>query len=347
MASTSNDLCSRLEAFLATTIGQPVRVGNVRQLAGGASRESWSVDVEILAGSHAGRLDLVLRRDMGGMIHDEALRREHEFRVIAAAHEAGVLVPRPRWECSDATVLGAPFFLMDRLEGETVGRRIVREPGLADARRLLPRQMGEQLARIHKVDVARNGLTFLPSNLPGRSPAETALERALHQLWRLGEPHPALELAARWLRSHAPPCDRLVLVHGDFRVGNLMVGPDGLRGVLDWEFAHVGDPVEDLAWPIVRSWRFGQDTMRLGGVGQPDEFFQSYEQAGGHPVDRAAVAYWEIIGNFRWAVGCIAQAHRHLSGQAPSIELASLGRRTAEMELELLELIERAECVGS
>jgi len=342
MTATINDLCSRLEQFLAKTFGQPVRVGNVRQLAGGASRESWSVDVEVATGPEAGRLGLVLRRDMGGVIHDETLSRDQEFRVIAAAHQAGVMVPRPRWVCSDPDVLGQPFFLMDRLEGETVGRRIVREHGLADARRLMPRQMGEQLARIHRVDVGLNGLTFLPTILPGRSPAETALERALNQLWRLGEPHPALELAARWLGSHAPSCARLVLVHGDFRVGNLMVGPGGLRGVLDWEFAHVGDPAEDLAWPCVRSWRFGNDTMRLGGIGPPDEFFAAYEEAGGRPVDRQAVAYWEILGNFRWAVGCIAQAHRHLSGQAQSIELASLGRRTAEMELELLNLIELA-----
>ena len=343
MSPTINDLCSRLEAFLVKTIGQPVRVANVRQLAGGASRESWSVDLEIAAGPNAGRLALVLRRDMGGVIHDETLSREQEFRAIAAAHRAGVLVPRPRWECSNPSVLGAPFFVMDRLDGETVGRRIVREPGLADARRVLPRQMSEQLARIHQVDVAQNGLTFLPTILPSRSPAETSLERGLNQLWRLAEPHPALELAARWLQSHAPVCDRVVLVHGDFRVGNLMIGPEGLRGVLDWEFAHVGDPAEDLAWPCVRSWRFGNDEMRLGGIGQAEEFFEAYEQAGGRSVDRRAVNYWEMLGNFRWAVGCIAQANRHLSGQARSIELASLGRRTAEMELELLYLIEHAE----
>jgi aminoglycoside phosphotransferase (APT) family kinase protein len=337
---TFNDLCSRLETFLTRELRSPVCVKSLRQLAGGASRESWSVEIETPErGAHRGA-SLVLRRDMGGVIHDEALSREQEFRVIAAAHAAGVLVPAPRHVCGDAAVLDAPFFLMDRLEGESVGRRIVRQPELADARRRLPRQMGEQLARIHSVDVHGEQLDFLPQSLPGRSPAESALDRALRQLWRLGEPHPALELGARWLQSHAPACDRPVLVHGDFRIGNLMVGPDGLVGVLDWEFAHVGDPAEDLAWPCVRSWRFGADERRLGGIGDPAEFFDAYERAGGRSVDSHAVAFWEILGNFRWAVGCVAQAHRHLSGQAPSIELASLGRRTAEMELELLRLID-------
>ena len=125
--------------------------------------------------------------------------------------------------------------------------------------------------------------------------------------------------------QHVPATTETVLVHGDFRVGNLMIGPEGLRGVFDWEFAHVGDPAEDLAWPCVRSWRFGQDQLRLGGVGDVEEFFTSYEQASGRAVDRRAIAFWEILGNFRWAIGCIQQAHRHLSGQAVSIELASLG----------------------
>jgi aminoglycoside phosphotransferase (APT) family kinase protein len=162
-------------------------------------------------------------------------------------------------------------------------------------------------------------------------------------LWALGEPHPALELAIRWLRPRAPASGRLVLVHGDFRVGNLMVGPSGLVGVFDWEFAHVGDPHEDLAWPCIRSWRFGQDQRRLGGVGDPEDFFAAYEAAGGGAVDRSTITFWEVLGNLRWAVGCVSQAHRHLSGQAPSVELASLGRRACEMELEVLDLIARVE----
>jgi len=341
--TTINDLRSRLESFLAEMVHAPVHVTGARQLTGGASRESWSVDIEVAGGPEAGNQALVLRRDMGGVIHEEALSREQEFRVLQAAYDAGVKVPQPRWLCSDPAVLGVPFFVMDRLEGESVGRRIVREPALAEGRRLLPRQMGEQLALIHGIDAKKAGLDFLPTCEPGCSPAQTALNRAERQLARYGEPHPALELGLRWLRAHVPPPAEPLFLHGDFRIGNLMVGPDGLRGVFDWEFAHLGDPAEDLAWPCVRSWRFGHDAQRLGGVGQAEDFFQAYEGAGGKPVDRRAVGFWEILGNFRWAVGCVAQADRHLSGQAQSIELASLGRRAAEMELELLMLIDQAD----
>src|SRR5207237_1382774 len=158
-----------------------------------------------------------------------------------------------------------------------------REAALADARRLLPRQMAGQLARIHALPLTPD-LDFLPRPRPGWSPARTALEGTASQLERLGEPHPALELAIRWLAVRLPECATPTLVHGDFRVGNLMVGPNGLVGVFDWEFAHVGDPHEDLAWPCVRAWRFGQDRLRLGGLAEPDEFLAAYEAATGRTV---------------------------------------------------------------
>ncbi len=159
-------------------------------------------------------------------------------------------MPAPRWLGADDAVLGVPFFLTDRLDGESVGSRVVRDPALTEARRALPRQMAEQLARIHAIDPT--ALDFLPRPDPGQSPARSAVERIGRQLWQLGEPHPVLEVAVRWLLRDPPPCPKPVLVHGDFRVGNLMVGPAGLVGVFDWEFAHVGDPAEDLAWPCVR-----------------------------------------------------------------------------------------------
>jgi aminoglycoside phosphotransferase (APT) family kinase protein len=222
---------------------------------------------------------------------------------------------------------------------------VLREPALAQARQRLPVQMGEQLAKIHGLSL--EGLDRLPRPEAGQSPGRLALARTAEQLHGLSEPHPVLELVLRWLERHAPDCGRLVLVHGDFRVGNLMVGPEGLVGVFDWEFAHVGDPAEDLAWPCVRSWRFGNDELKLGGVGQPEEFFTAYERASGAKVDREAVRFWELVGNMRWAVGCIVQADRHLSGQAVSVELASLGRRTCEMELELLDLVASSTPGGS
>ncbi len=310
-------------------------------IAGGASRETWALDVEIAGGSFAGRHELVLRMDQASSMNPDALGRAEEFALLQAAYAAGVLVPRPRWADASGSVLGRAFLVMDRIAGESIGPRVVRRPELAGARAVLADQMATQLARIHMVDPTK--LHFLPRPAPGISPALHTIQSSQAQLDALGIAAPVLEFGLRWLTIHAPACNHATLVHGDFRIGNLIVGPEGLRAVIDWEFAHFGDPLEDLAWACVRDWRFGADTLRVGGVGDLEPYLSTHEAHTGQVIDRAALRYWEILGNLRWAVTCHVQAHRHLSGADPSVEYASLGRRAAEMELEFLTLIEQLE----
>jgi aminoglycoside phosphotransferase (APT) family kinase protein len=298
----------------------------------------FSVDVEIDGGSSPGIFALVLRRDLGGRIYEQSLERDQEYRVIVLAREADVAVPRARWLCEDAEVLGSPFFLQDRIEGVTIGRRIVKDPSLAEGRARLPLQMAAELAKIHRIDTA--SLDFLPRPPEKTSAAAHEIERVAAELDRAKDPHPAIELALDWLRRHLPAHADRTFVHGDYRIGNVMVGPRGLVGVLDWEFAHIGDPIEDLAWPLLRSWRFGVDAREMGGVGDRTPYLEAYAKASGREVDPGHVLFWEVLGNVRWAMGCMAQADRHLSGQAPSVELASLGRKTAEMELDMLDLMD-------
>ena len=281
---------------------------------------------------------LVLRRDPPG--HQVHSSRRDEFALLAAAHAAGLRVPRVRWCEEDAGVLGSPFFVMDFVAGETLARRLLRDAEYAPARTALPGQLAAALAGIHALDARAPGLAFLPRPPVDATPAAAELERH-EQLYRAVtlDPHPALELALRWLAA-APPGPRAeTLVHGDFRIGNVIFGPEGLRAVLDWELAHVGDPLEDLGWLCVRSWRFGADDRPVGGLCQREEFFAAYARAGGTPVDPAAVRWWEVFGNLKWAIICVMQARSFVDG-ARSVELASLGRRVAEMELELLELTE-------
>jgi aminoglycoside phosphotransferase (APT) family kinase protein len=149
---------------------------------------------------------------------------------------------------------------------------------------------------------------------------------------------PTLELALRWLRNHQPELHDPAVVHGDFRVGNLIVGTDGVRSVLDWELAHVGDPAEDLGWLCVRSWRFG-GPGQVGGIGDLDALLTGYSDAGGRHITEDDVRYWEIFGNVRWAVICIVQAFAHLNGDHRSVELAAIGRRVCEVEHDLMELL--------
>jgi aminoglycoside phosphotransferase (APT) family kinase protein len=338
MASSIDELRQELETFITAAAGGPARVTGLRPIAGGASRETWAIEVTIESGPETGAHALVVRRDMATTMNPNALDRVQEFRLLEAAHRAGVIVPRPRWLAEEAAPL---YFLMDRVEGDSIGRRVVRERELAAARRVLPEQMARQLALIHQIDPDRENLSFLPRPVAGRPPALDVAVKMRAALVALDVYDPLFETALGWLEANVPPCERLTLLHGDFRVGNLIVGPEGLRAVIDWEFAHIGDPLEDVAWPCVRDWRFGRDDRRVGGVGDLEPYLAAYERASERSVDRAAVRYWEIMGNLKWAVTCLVQAHRHLSGEDPSVELASLGRRSAEMQWELLDLIER------
>ncbi len=340
-----DSIAARLAPFLAERTGGAVEVNGLRLLAGGASRAAIAFDLRVLDGPEAGEHPLVLRLDLGGKIFEGSLDRVAEFAVLAHARTGCVPVPRVRWASGDTAVLGRPFLIMDRVEGETVGRRIVSQAELAEARAALPAQMGRALARIHALEPA--GLDFLAHPEASEGPARRALKASRAELEKIGGAHPTLEAGLAWLEAHAPSCPQPVLVHGDFRLGNMVVGPEGLRAVLDWEFTCLGDPHEDLAWPFVRDWRFGNDRLRFGGISDGADFLAAYVEAGGPPVDRARMAYWELMGNFRWALGCLTQAHRHRSGSEPSVELASLGRRSAEMELEMLDRIAAIEQGGS
>lgn len=331
----SPEQLTKLTQFIAQATSRPVHLQRFWPLAGGASRESWAIDLLVDDQPFA----LVLRLDTASVMTREAISRADEFHLIWLAHQQGVLCPRPEWLCTDSGVLGFPFFLMERVEGESIGPKVVRRPELANARQRLPHQMAEQLALIQAIDITRPELANLPRPPAGTTPAQYTLDYLGNSLTELHLFKPGLTFGLRWLEQHQPPAGPLCLVHGDFRVGNLLVSPAGLAAVIDWEFAHLGDPLEDLAWPMVRDWRFGNHQLRLGGLAPPEPYLAAYERLTGRSVDPFAVTYWEIMGNLKWAVTCLVQAHRHLSGQEPSVEFASLGRRSLEMEFELLNLI--------
>jgi aminoglycoside phosphotransferase (APT) family kinase protein len=213
--------------------------------------------------------------------------------------------------------------------GETIPRRILRDDAYAAARPRLAAQCGEALAAIHRMP--------LTAVTPGAGDGDP-LTRWRDVLDATGEPHPVFELAFRRLAAERPAARRRTVVHGDFRNGNLIVGPEGVRAVLDWELAHAGDPVEDLGWLCVKAWRFGSP-LPAGGFGTYDDLLDAYEKASGHPVDRDALRWWETFGVLKWGVICVMQTMRHLRGGAASVELAAIGRRVCENEWDLLELL--------
>jgi len=335
-----------LAGFIAEKEGlgpDSVRVKELSRLAGGASRLLSSCAVEIdRAGAGIERLEIVLRQDPPGRVSPGGM--ELEFSLLESAARSGVPVPRVHWCSGDEAVLGSPFYAMDRVVGEAIPRRLLRDEAYAATRANMTQQLGSILARIHSIDTGEPALRFgLAAPEPGVSPAAAELER-LGQGYRAlaVEPHPVLDLADRWLRERSPPAPQTTLVHGDYRVGNVMFDETGIQAILDWELAHVGDPIEDLGWLCVRAWRFGNDSLAVGGVGTREELVEAYESAGGAQVDPQALRFWEACGNYKLALVFITQARAYLDGAHPTVELASLGRRIAEPEAELLRLMEEA-----
>lgn len=321
-----------LASWVGGQFGSDANIAGLTLLAGGASQEAWRLDIDTATGARA----LVVRRDMGGRMFAAALGRADEFAVIELAWQAGVPAPRPYAYLPD--VRGKTAFVMACLEGETLGRRIVREPRLAQARAALPAQMGRALAAIHAIPAT--DAAFLPGPAPDEGAAAYGLRVLAQELATVTEPYPALELGLAWLRGRMPQEVPPVLCHGDFRVGNVVVDPNGLVGVLDWEFAHRGHPGEDLTFGAIRAWRFGEAGKRYGGVGDMAAFLDAYNTARGTAFSERELYWFEVASNIKWAIATVTQARRHLSGQEPSLELASLGRMTAEIELEILSLID-------
>lgn len=314
------------------TGAEDVTLGNVYRMVGGSSRETWSVDARLDDETR----NLVVRVGARSSVLGET--DVDEFALLQAAHAAGVRVPEPYFRGNKT--FGEPCYVMERVEGETLGHRLVHKPRYKEAREVIVGQMARSLARIHAIDVDGPELGFLQRPARGKTPAEDRLERLRRQYEdkRL-DPHPSFELAFRWLRDHLPEAERVTLVHGDYRVGNVIFGEDGLRAVLDWEGAHVGDPRMDLGWMCVRAWRFGAEAP-VAGIAGRDELLEAYERESGVTVDREAVRFWEVFGNLRWGVITMLQARRSLDAEESDVELAAIGRRTAATEWEILRFLE-------
>lgn len=325
-----------LRAALSDELG-PVEVSGVRRLTGGASRETWSFDA---TGDDGIVHRLILRRDPPGRPGPRG-SMGREARCIIAAASLGIAVPRVCVHSDDVSVLGAAGVVMERIEGETIARKLLRDERYSAARERLVAECGAALAGIHSIDPAVLGEGSAGSfGAADAAPVGTdPLEEMRAALASLGRSTPTFEYALRWLEQHRPaPTADPSLVHGHFRLGNLMVDDTGLVAVLDWELVHAGDPAEDLGWLCVRAWRFGGDGP-VAGLGEREELLGAYRAAGGVDIALDVLRWWEVYGTLRWGVICMVQTAVFLGGQLPSVELAAIGRRVCETEWDLLLLI--------
>ena len=301
------------------------RLEHFKRLSGGASQESWMFVCD--------RRAYVLRRNPQGLrASDNALPKASEAAILTAAAKGGIAVPRVSFICDAHDGIGEAY-VMDFIEGETFARKILRDAEFDSVRPKLAKQCGEMLASLHAIKI--KGLPDL-----AYSDAAGELEKYAGYLQSGGHPHPVFELAIKWLRDNLPETRPSALVHGDFRNGNIMVSPeDGLVALLDWELAHFGDPMEDLGWPCVPSWRFGQHHLPVGGFGTRADMYAAYRAAGGE-IDEKATQFWEILGTLKWGIMCgVLMVSAFESGADPSVERGSIGRRASETEIDLLRML--------
>jgi aminoglycoside phosphotransferase (APT) family kinase protein len=319
-----------------TVLGEDASIGEPSKLAGGAMHDSWAVDATLSGVRHG----LVVRVSPAGRVDHEKTRRE--FEVLRVAFAAGIRCPEPIAVGECAT--GEDYLVMSRVPGDTNPRQLMTNGRYRPMHERMLEQLAEDLAKIHRI--GPHEVTRAP-NMRGPATNEDPLEwqrRAVEDAYRLDllNPHPAIEWTFRWIDRQierlVPTLRAPCLVHGDFRIGNVLYDEHGLTSILDWEGAHIGEPEEDLAWFCTRIWRFGNNDKEAGGIAGREDWLRAYERASDRSIDRRRVAVWEVLQNIRWCQITMMQARAHLDGHTNSHELAAIGRRTAETELEILRL---------
>lgn len=330
-----------LERWAAAELGaNRVEIARAERLSGGAVQQNWRIDALVEGGTYDGARRWVLRTDAEASLA-VSLDRTAEFGVVSAAYAAGVKVAVPVARCEDPSIIGSQFVLQNYMQGEGQGRRLTRDPGVASWGPVVAAQLGAELAKIHQIRASHSDLGFLPQ--PILSPAKSEVSRLRGALDKAADARPALEYVLTWLYDNDPGSDHLTLVHGDFRTGNYLVTEGQLSAILDWEFAHWGDPHEDIGWFTAKCWRFGKTELQAGGIARLSNFLEGYKSVAGNTIDESQLPYWQILAAAKWATIAVLQGDRFRIGGENSLELALTGLMVSELELEALDGIKERE----
>lgn len=325
------DVRAGLQKLAARLGGAGATLTEAQRLSGGASMETWAFGFEGKDGPER----LILRRRATAFDEETArsVSLATEAALIRATGANGARVPVVRHLCDAEDGLGEAY-VMVRVDGETLGRKITSDARFDGVRQALARQCGESLVAIHKT-TPPPGLKLKAVN------GSEELDRYEEVYRATGAERPILELAFQYLRRHVPDPVEPVLLHGDFRNGNIMFDPEkGVAAILDWELAHLGDPAEDMGWICTNSWRFGRPDRPVGGFGEYADLLAGYASAGGQSIDLPRVRFWQMLGSLRWGVMCLTMYLSWRDGVTKSVERPMIGRRVSETEADLVVLLE-------
>jgi aminoglycoside phosphotransferase (APT) family kinase protein len=313
---------SVFQEFLENSLQQKIK--QLIPLTGGASAD---INRIILANED----ELIVRRTLSQEKSVMAIPKILEAKIQKVVKKNGAPVPAIIFEFSEGEEIGEGY-VMEAIPGETIPRKILRDKKFATAREKLPFEIGKSLAKIHQTQLndlkALDQVTFSDS-----------LEKLFQVYLSFNQPQPVFDLAFKWLEAQKLTEYGDVLVHGDFRFGNFIISEENLESIIDWELAHIGNPMEDLGWLCVRSWRFGNVEKRVGGLGDIKDLIAGYESNSDIKIDESQLNIWQLYGSLRWGVICMMQTFAHLSGMVNSVEKAAIGRRVSETEFDLMNMI--------
>ncbi|MBL4781622.1 MAG: phosphotransferase family protein [Porticoccaceae bacterium] len=323
-----DDIVAKLELALQRRYGEASRVENVSIATLGASNRTLLFDLV----EPSGRRRLVLRQETLKSEVSPFISPHDQFEILKVVYRHGVLVPEPIFELEHQDDLDVGY-VMACVEGETLPKTLLNAPEFELARKRFAAQTGEIFAKLHAIDPAEVG--FLEKVVDSVDPLAAQISRYDAYC----EYHPGLDVGIRWLENNRPKDKPRVFVHGDYRNGNVILSPDGIEAVLDWECAHIGSAMEDFGWVCLRAWRFGNIDQPVGGFGPRDEFYRAYTSNGGQVIDEEEIRWWEIFGSLRWAVLNMMQADGHITGVRRSLPFACCGRNTSMVEYDMLMTI--------
>lgn len=322
------DLTVALRSAIKRRYGESADIGNVSVAVLGGSNRTLLFDLH----ASGKQRRLVFRQETYRSKTSPFLAPNDQFQLLQIAYRHGLPVPEPVFEMDAEDNLGRGF-VMACIEGDSLPKVLLNASVYAPARQRFASQTGEILAKLHSIDSGE--ADFLANTADSVDPLAAQIAR----YDSYGEYHPAIDIGIRWLETHRPPVSEKSIVHGDYRNGNLILGPEGIRAVLDWECSHLGSAIEDIAWVCLRSWRYGKLDKAVGGMGERSELYRAYQSSGGQPLEPEVVHWWEVFGLLRWAILNIMQASGHISGERRSLAFASCGRNTSMIEYDLLMTI--------
>jgi aminoglycoside phosphotransferase (APT) family kinase protein len=306
MIQPAADIAARLQSWLAEETGDPeLRIEDLKRTSVGYSRENWVFRASWRDGGGA----FIARRDPVGSVLETD--RRIEGGVLQALEDTAVPAPRVRWLDAQGARLGRPSIVMDLAQG-TCDYMVLNGSRPLETRLAIARQLCDRLADIHRLDWRAQGLGAVLTD-PGPAAAIAAVDLWEGELRRvqLG-PEPELEMVIAWLRANAPESQCTTLVHGDFKPGNVLMQGDEVTLVLDWETAHLGDPLEDIGW-VANPLRARE--QQIAGVWEPERLIAHWREHTGFTADPAAVRWWNVLANLKQAMTVLTGAHAFSDGR--------------------------------